>query len=216
MKICILICGLKRCIDLVINNIEEIFIDHEINIITSLNNEIEDKDIINNKNIIKKIFINDIHNNDFRNSLNYSNKLIHGLKIAENKYDLYIIVRTDLIIKNINLNDIQDNKLYFSKKNMNQFTKNVLNKVNDNIILTKDYNLFLKLINLYEFTINNNNYLDIVLYDYLKKYDINYDLIDIEYKLILSKCNVIAIAGDSGSGKSTLLKVLSNKPELNI
>jgi uridine kinase len=119
-------------------------------------------------------------------------------------------VRTDLIIKNINLDDIKDNnKLYFSKKNMNQFTKNVLNKVNDNIILTKDYDLFLKLINLYEFTINNNNYLDIVLYNYLNKYDINYQLIDIDYKLILTKCNVIAIAGDSGSGKSTLLKVLS-------
>ena len=36
-----------------------------------------------------------------------------------------------------------------------------------------------------------------------------YKLIDIEYKLILSRCNIIAIAGDSGSGKSTLLKALS-------
>ena len=103
MKICILICGLKRCIDLVINNIEDIFIDHEINIITSLNNEIEDKDLINNKNIIKKIFINDIHNNDFRNSLNYSYKIFNGLKIVSNNYDLYIILRTDLILQNINL-----------------------------------------------------------------------------------------------------------------
>jgi uridine kinase len=209
MKICILICGLKRCIDLVINNIEEIFIDHEINIITCLNNEIENKIIINNKNIIKELFINDIHDNSFRNSLNYCKKIISGLKLIENNYDLYIIVRTDLIIKNINLDDIKDNKLYFSKKNMNQFIKDILNKVNDNIILTKDYNLLLELINLYEFANNNNNYLDIILYNYLNKCNINYDLIDIDYKLILSKCNVIAIAGDSGSGKSTLLKVLT-------
>ena len=219
MKICILICGLKRCIDLVINNVEEIFKDHEINIITCLNNKSDnesDNESYNesynelyNKNIIKKLFINDIHDNSFRNSLNYCNKLVNGLKIVENNYDLYIIIRTDLIIKNINLNDITENKLYFSKKNMNQFTKDVINKVNDNIILTKDYNLLFNIISLYEFTENNNNYLDIVLYNYLNSYDIKYELIDIDYKLILSKCNVIAIAGDSGSGKSTLLKVLT-------
>jgi hypothetical protein len=215
MKICILICGLKRCIDLVINNIEEVFKEHEINIITCLNNKSDnesDNESYNelyNKNIIKKLFINDIHDNSFRNSLNYCNKLVNGLKIVENNYDLYIIIRTDLIIKNINLNDITENKLYFSKKNMNQFTKDILNKVNDNIILTKDYNLLFNIISLYEFTENNNNYLDIVLYNYLNSYDIKYELIDIDYKLILSKCNVIAIAGDSGSGKSTLLKVLT-------
>lgn len=208
MKICILICGLKRSIDLVINNIEELFNNHEINIITCLNNSNEDNELINNKNIIKKLFINDIHDNSFRNSLNYINKMSHGLKIIENNYDLYIILRTDLIIKNINLDDIED-KLYFSIKNMNQFTKNEVNKINDNIILTKDYNLLLKLINLYDYSLINNNYLDILLYNYLNTYNIEYELADIDYKLILSKCNVIAIAGDSGSGKSTLLKVLT-------
>ena len=209
MKICILICGLKRCIDLVINNIEELFNNHEINIITCLNNSNEDNELINNKNIIKKLFINDIHDNSFRNSLNYINKMSHGLKIIENNYDLYIILRTDLIIKNIDLNKIKEDKLYFSIKNMNQFTKNEINKVNDNIILTKDYNLLLQLINLYDYTLINNNYLDIVLYNYLNSNNIEYQLVDIDYKLILSKCNVIAIAGDSGSGKSTLLKVLT-------
>lgn len=209
MKICILICGLKRSIDLVLNNIEEIFIDHEINIITCLNNSNEDLELLNNKNIIKKLFINDIYDNSFRNSLNYINKISHGLKIIEPNYDLYIVVRTDLIIKNINLDNIENNKLYFSKKNMNQFTKDIINKVNDNIILTKDYNLLIELINLYKYTINNNNYLDIVLYNYLNSNNIDYELFDIDYKLILSNCNVIAIAGDSGSGKSTLLKVLT-------
>ena len=209
MKICILICGLKRSIDLVINNIEELFNNHEINIITCLNNSNEDNELINNKNIIKKLFINDIHDNSFRNSLNYINKIIHGLKIIENNYDLYIILRTDLIIKNINLDNIEEDKLYFSIKNMNQFTKNEINKVNDNIIITKDYNILLKLINLYDYTLINNNYLDILLYNYLNSNNIEYQLVDIDYKLILSKCNVIAIAGDSGSGKSTLLKVLT-------
>ena len=108
MKICILICGLKRCIDLVINNIEELFNNHEINIITCLNNSNEDLELLNNKNIIKKLFINDNHDNSFRNSLNYINKMSHGLKIIENNYDLYIILRTDLIIKNINFDIIEN------------------------------------------------------------------------------------------------------------
>jgi uridine kinase len=212
MKICILICGLKRSIDLVINNIEEIFLNHQINIITCLNNnENIDENILvgNSKNIIKKLFINDEYDSSFRNSLNYCNKVLNGLKIIENNYDLYIVMRTDLIIKNIDLDTIENNKLYFSKKNMNQFTKDIVNKVNDNIIVTKDYQLLLKLLDLLNYTKMNNNYLDILLYNYLNKYNISYDYFDLDYKLILSKCNVVAIAGDSGSGKSTLLKVLT-------
>jgi uridine kinase len=173
-----------------------------------LNNDLE-KNLKNNKKIIKKLFINDTHDDSFRNSLNYCKKVYNGLQILENNFDLYIIIRTDLILTSINVANIEDNILYFSHKNMNQFTKNITDKVNDNIILTKDYNLLLELRNLYDFTINNNNYLDIVLYNYLNNKHINYSLIDIEYKLILSNCNIIAIAGDSGSGKSTLLKVLT-------
>jgi uridine kinase len=216
MKICVLICGLKRCLDLVINEIELNFLGHTMDFITCLNdyqkNDLNIDDIINKNNIIKKLFIKDIHDNSYRNSLNFCYKIFNGLKILPNNYDLYIILRTDLILQNINLEEItklNNNKLYFANKNMNQFTKNIANKINDNIIITKNYNLLIRLINLYEFNINNNNYLDIVLYNYLNKNNILYELIDIEYKLILSKCNVIAIAGDSGSGKSTLLKALS-------
>ena len=208
MKIFILICGLKRSIDLVLDKIGEKFLNHEIDIIICTNND-NDNDIFNNKNIIKKLFINDIHDDSFRNSLNYCKKIYDGLKLIDDNYDLYIVMRTDLIIKNLNLDDIQSNKLYFSNKNINQFTQNVLNRINDNIILTRNYDLLLKLIDLYDFTKNNTNYLDIVLYYFLNENNINYELIDIDYKLILSKCNIIAIAGDSGSGKSTLLKVLA-------
>jgi uridine kinase len=212
MKICILLCGLKRCIDLVINNLEDIFIEHDINIITCLNSVNENiETIFTGKNIIKKLFVKDKHNNLFRNSLNYCNKIYNGLKIIENGYDLYIIMRTDLIITDIiinNINNIENNKLYFSNKNINQFTKENSEKVNDNIILTRDYNLLMELINLYDFAKINVHFLDIVLYNFLNTKHIDYELININYKLILSKCNVIAIAGDSGSGKSTLLKVL--------
>ena len=209
MKICFIICGLIRCIDLVINNIEEIFIEHDINYILCLNNAINNNlNNLNNKNIIKKIFVNDISDCSFRNSLNYCYKVQNGLKLVENNFDLYIIMRTDLILKQINLDNIKENKLYFSIKNMNQFTKNVINKINDNIILTKNYDLLVKLIDLYDFANENNNYVDIVLYNYLNNNNTEYELIDIEYKLILTNCNVIGIAGDSGSGKTTLLELL--------
>ena len=60
-----------------------------------------------------------------------------------------------------------------------------------------------------EYIDKNNNYLEIILHNYFKEYCINYEEIYISYKLILSRCNIIAIAGDSGSGKTTLLNELS-------
>lgn len=47
-----------------------------------------------------------------------------------------------------------------------------------------------------------------LLYYYLNLYHINYKLVDIEYNVILSQCNVFSITGDSGSGKSKLSDVL--------
>jgi len=213
MKICVLIYGLIDSIDLVINNIEDIFYNHELDLIVSLNNFIEnDKyDIIfNNPKIKKKILINDIHDDSYRNSLNYSYKLSNGLKILDSDYDLYIIIRTDIIINNIDFSNLDNSKLYFSNKNINQFTKEIKDRINDNIIITKNYELLKKMINIYNYNLQNNNYLDIILYNYLKLYNINYDLINIEYKLILSKFNIIEIAGYSCSGKSTLINLLKS------
>jgi uridine kinase len=202
----------------VINNLENILKDHDINIITCLNNDKSDQphnkiNEICNNHVIKKVFINDLEDNSYRNSLNYSYKIYNGIKLIENHYDLYIILRTDLILLDLdiinNINNIIDNdSLYLSNKNMNQFTNNIKYKINDNIIITKNYELLSKLSELYEYNKLSQNYLDIVLYNFLHDNNIKYNLIDINYKLILSECNLIAIAGDSGSGKSTLLKAL--------
>ena len=54
----------------------------------------------------------------------------------------------------------------------------------------------------------NKNYLDINLYKYINE-KINYELLTLDYKLVLSECNIIAISGDSGSGKTTLSKILN-------
>ena len=227
MKICIIICGLKRCIDLVINNIDNILCEHKIEYITCLGNDAfedeyinkTDLTILNKANIIKKIFIQYVHDNSFRNSLNYSKKISDAVKIVDSisNYDLYIIIRTDLIIGKINLNDLVnssknlENIVYFSNKNINQFSINEPNRINDNIIITNNYNLLYHFADLYNYNLLNTNYLDVVLYNFMNQpiKHIPYKLIDIEYKLILSRCNIIAIAGDSGSGKSTLLKAIS-------
>ena len=82
-------------------------------------------------------------------------------------------------------------------------------RINDNIIITKNYLLLIKLFDLHEYNYKYPNYLDINLYKYLEQNKIPYDLINIDYKLILSECNIIAIAGDSGSGKTTLSKILN-------
>ena len=200
LKLCLLICGSKRCIHLVMKQIENLMNNYEITIHTCINENIE-------TNIIyKSLVIKDRHDDSYRNSLNYSKKIMEGLKIIDNKYDIYMILRSDLILNQINMNDINDG-LYFSNKSLNQFTNGDM--VNDNIIITKNYELLCQLIHLYEYNLNNHNYLDNVLYNFLKDFSINYQVIDIDYKLIISNCNLIAIAGDSGSGKSTLSKYLN-------
>ena len=230
MKICVIICGLKRCIDLVINNLDNVLCEHHIEYITCLSNdglEKIDKDYINKPdlsildrpNIIKKIFIQDIYDNSFRNSLNYARKVPDTVKIVDDgygtNYDLYMIIRTDLIIETFDffkdINNIENDILYFSNKNINQFSANEPNRINDNIIITKSYDLLYRFSKLYHYAIHHTNYLDVVLYNFmnLNNRTIPYKLIDIEYKLILSRCNIIAIAGDSGSRKSTLLKALN-------
>jgi uridine kinase len=219
INICILICGLYRTIDLIINNLNLLFNKniYKLNYYLSIN---KNNNIDNNENYNKILIINDIYTNDFLNSLNYIHKFDNGLKIINSNYDLYIIIRSDLFLdeipfldnetNQINLNLLEDNIIYFSNKNINQFTINTNNKLNESIIITKKYDNLIKLYNIYNYTLLNNNYLNIIFYDYFNKFNIEYKIIDIKYKLILSKCNIIAISGDSGSGKTTLANKLKS------
>jgi uridine kinase len=106
------------------------------------------------------------------------------------------------------LETLDNNKLYFAKKSINQFTFQELNKIPEGIIISKNYLQIQLLLGLYEFNRSHTNYLDLVLFQYLHLMEINYELLNVDYKLILFKCNIIAIAGNSGSGKSSLIKVL--------
>jgi uridine kinase len=49
-----------------------------------------------------------------------------------------------------------------------------------------------------------------VLWHHLDRSDIAYEKVDVDYNVVLSMCNVFAIAGDSGSGKTTLSNILEN------
>lgn len=212
MKICICICGLKRSLYLVLEKFNKLFYEHEVEIILILSTTHEkeylhhyQKEIFNK---YKTLYMKDEEDNyDFRNSINYSNKILHSLKLIEDTYDLYMITRSDLLLESINLDSFEKSTLYFSNKNLNQYSVNQ-DRVNDNIIITKDFLLLQKLLDLHYYNEENENYLDINLYKYLESTSLHYKLIPIEYKLILSECNIIAIAGDSGSGKTTLSQIV--------
>jgi uridine kinase len=224
MKICFIICGQPRSIDLVIKNIDELFENHQINYYICLTNNYKNyekeynynfniNNIITNNKIKKLLLINDIYNSEFRNLKNYIKKIINTLNIINKKeeYDIYIIIRSDFIFNSLEFLNLitSNNKIYVSNKRYNQYTKDITNKCNDNIIICKNLNILKKLVNLDEYIDKNNDYLEIILYNYFKEYNIDYEEIDISYKLILSRCNIIAIAGDSGSGKTTLLNELT-------
>jgi uridine kinase len=108
--------------------------------------------------------------------------------------------------------DSESEKLYFSSNHLNPYTKDVSEKVNEDIIVTRNFKSLRYLRDLYTEATRSycggNNYAGIVTYNLIKMYDITYDFLDIQYKLVLSKCNIIAISGDSGSGKTTLMKHL--------
>ena len=67
------------------------------------------------------------------------------------------------------------------------------------------YNALPDLIDKYKTKVNET-----LLYNYLHDSNIMYELIDINYIVILSSCNTIAISGDSGSGKTTISKIIKN------
>jgi uridine kinase len=72
-------------------------------------------------------------------------------------------------------------------------------------IMNKLFDFYLKLpelINLY------GNVNETLLFYYLTISNLSYKLINIDYTVILSLCNTIAITGDSGSGKTTLSNIL--------
>jgi uridine kinase len=223
MKICFIICGQPRSINLVIDNIEKLFYNHEIYFNICLTNNYKNyekeylnisfdlNNIKNNNNLQQLLLINDYDTFNFRNCINYTNKINKMLYLIKPNFNLYILIRSDLIFNSIDFltNIINDDCYYLATKTNTKLTMNINEKLNDNIIITKNFDLLFKLIKLYEYCKLNNNYLEVNLYNFIKTTNILYNIIDINYNLLLSKCNIIAISGDSGSGKTTLMEHIS-------
>ena len=194
-------------------------------------NQIEERDIkaiIDDLKPVSTIIENNTHYSEDKaanNTINHWDKLykLNDLKkIKENatneKYDLVIRYRPDLSIVSKNIFDIGDvsDTIFIPKDS----------KI-DKVKLTDETDGYLCDALAFGDSISMDKYFDIydelntliktygpvsetILFNYLINNNIKYELIDIDYSFILSKCNVFAICGDSGSGKSTLSTLLKN------
>ena len=238
MNIAVIFSGYLRCFSDTINSLKQnVIYDDNIDIFlhyskNSLENKYYNEDIsiedIKKQLSIKSIIYSDdlILSDDTKenNTLNQNYKLYilnqhikTLLKIQYKKYDVIVKIRPDVYLKTkIDFTCIKNNILYIPKDS--KIDKNKLINKNDkyicDIIAYGDYftmNIYLNFFESNKELMKEQGYVnETLLYHYLKKKNITIVEVDIEYHIILSKCNTIAITGDSGSGKTTISNAISN------
>jgi uridine kinase len=144
------------------------------------------------------------------NKLKCVNENINGV------YDMVIKYRPDLNIvsDDIFTGDITKDLVYIPKYAM--VDKSKLYNKDDNYICDifayGNSHMMDKYLNIYDnikdMSGENGYVSETIMYNYLNSNVIDYNLVDIDYNIILSMCNVFAICGDSGSGKTTLGDIL--------
>lgn len=192
------------------------------------NNKINIDNIINTLKPITMLCESD-NNSKLNGMMQMWNKIYKLNNIKKNKeilngykYDCVIKYRPDMCINNINFNidSIIENTIYIPIDS--KIDKKKLKYIKDpyicDIFAYGDSNIMNKYCNIYESLEYltekyKTNISETLLYYYLHDSNINYKLIDIDYDMILSMCNIIGIAGDSGVGKTTLGNIL--KPLFN-
>jgi uridine kinase len=238
MKLCLLIAGYLRSIENNIENIKsKIIQDYEADIYLHItkNEDKEDK-YYNNKHDIQKIINllnpkliiieNNIKFKEYRNIYNIYykhyklNKEREKIEKIENiTYDVIIKIRPDLYIEDcLNFNNLE-NFVYLPEDTKSD-SKKINNKPELCDILAYGNPLMMeKYLNIYNFITdeiielykNTEN----ILYNYLNNRNIKYKKIKINFYVILSLCNTIAISGDSASGKTTIAKLISDNIKNN-
>lgn len=234
MKTCILFSGFLRTFNINFPKIKSTIIDQfdDVDIyfhITS-NEESEDKYLNNTKhldfifNTVKPTAIlYEKDNPNYNNTYNlwYKFHRLNTLKTHHEKsnhfqYDLVIKIRPDMSINNTIDFTIEPNTIYIPSDS--KIDQHKLTNTNDPYIcdifaygdsntMNKYFDIYLELDTL---TKKYGNVSETLLYYYLKNNKINTKIIDLDYNIILSSCNVFAICGDSGSGKTTLGTILKN------
>jgi len=235
MKIALLIAGylrgLKENIESIKNNIIQ---ENKCDIYLHIT-ENEKDDRYNNKSITLEyiktqlnpkllllsknlVFSEDVNVNNLLNRnykffwLNEERKKISDIENI--RYDIIIIARPDLYLNtkleyNIDSEDIHipiDCKIDKKKliKEDDKFICDIM--AYGNVESMNHYlNFYLQIKDL---VIKYGNINETILYHYLNNNEIKYVLEDIDYFVILSLCNTIAITGDSGSGKTTISNIL--------
>jgi len=236
MKTALLISGYLRCFKENINNIRKYIInENNVDIYIHLTMDKDNKyinkeikldevfELLNPKIMIvsKNIYFHE--DNKVNNLLNQNYKLLllndkrKEIEHLENiKYDNIIKIRPDLYLKqHINLN-IKYDKIQIPKDSKMDLAK--LEKITDNflcdIIAYGANELMDKYLNYYkdlEILMTKYGYInETLLYHYLNENNIVYDEVDIDFHVVLSLCNTIAITGDSGSGKTRLSNIVKN------
>ena len=160
--------------------------------------------------------INDIMNQNYK--FFWLNEERQRLEKLEHKsYDIIFKIRPDIYLNSsINFNKIdtkQVNIPFESKIDLSKLKNNKDPYICDILafgspkVMNDYFNFYLELEALIEKygTVNET-----ILYHYLKINNIEYNLLSIDYIVILSLFNTIAITGDSGSGKTTVTKIVSN------
>lgn len=238
MRVALLISGYTRSFELNLPSIKENILSKFSNVDVFLHitkEEDQDKylniiksETIDNikKNLNPKIVIEEDNlfitsdnkeNNTINSWLKYYklNKIKKSYEDIFGLYDLVIKYRPDLNIEtDINFEDIKGDKLYIpldSKIDISKLENNNDNYIcdifayGDSASMDKYFNIYDELKSL----INKYGPIsETILYNYLKDFEIDYDLVNIKYNMILSQCNIFAICGDSGSGKTTLGNLL--------
>lgn len=236
MRIALIISGYLRSFKENIENLKKNIIDNnEVDIYIHITKHKEKK--YNNKDInldevydllhpkflmvTDNILFNDNENINNLLNQNYKFYLLNEerkkIEKAENiNYSFVIKIRPDINLQErINLNDIDLNKIYIPLDSKIDTSK-LLNKYDNCIcdvfaygkpeLMNKYFNFYKELMDLIiKYGYNSN---EVLLYHYLNNNNIEYNLIDINYIIILSLCNVIAISGDSGSGKTLLSSII--------
>lgn len=169
--------------------------------------------VSNNYNLHDNIVINNLLNQNYKYYiLNQHRKIVE--KSENIKYDIVVKIRPDVYLQSPLSMNVISNNIYIpsdSKIDNTKLTIPTDNYICDIIAYGKPefmnkyfdfYDKVLPLIEKYGY-VNET-----LLYHYLQHNAIEYIIINIEYIIILSLCNTIAITGDSGSGKTTISNIV--------